>query len=281
MPPVDQTVEAVRNRTAAWRTGGERVALVPTMGALHAGHLALVDQARKLADRVVVSIFVNPAQFAAGEDLPSYPRDLEGDLGRLEGLADAAFVPPVEEIYPDGFATGIRMGGPALGLETDFRPDFFTGVATVVAKLLIAVGPDIAVFGEKDYQQLLVVRRLVADLRLPVEIASSPIIRDEDGLALSSRNAYLNPDERMRAPFLHRTLAAAATAIGDGELAMTALEEARQHLRSSGFDIDYLELRDAATLAPVADQAREPMRLLAAVRLGHTRLIDNVPVVKG
>jgi len=278
MPPVDQTIETIRSRTAAWRGAGARVALVPTMGALHAGHLGLVEEARRLADRTVVSIFVNPAQFAAGEDFPSYPRDLEGDLEKLDGLADAVFAPAVEEIYPDGFATGIRMGGPALGLETDFRPDFFTGVATIVTKLLIAVGPDIAVFGEKDYQQLLVVRRLIADLGLPVEIASAPVIRDEDGLALSSRNAYLGPKERAVAPRLHRTLAAAAAAIAGGELAMTALEEARQQLRTAGFDVDYLELRDAATLAPVADQTSAPMRLLAAARLGRTRLIDNVAV---
>ena len=278
MPPVDQAVDAIRSRTAAWHAAGARVALVPTMGSLHAGHLALARLARGLADRVVVSIFVNPAQFAAGEDYPSYPRDLNGDLAKLADLADAVFAPEAAEMYPDGFATSVHVAGAAVGLETDFRPDFFTGVATIVTKLLIAVTPDVAVFGEKDYQQLLVVRRLVADLRLPVDVAAGPIVREADGLALSSRNAYLSAEERATAPALYRSLVAAAAAIAGGELAMMALEEARQTLRSTGFDVDYLELRNAATLAQVADQTREPLRLLAAVRLGRNRLIDNVAV---
>jgi pantoate--beta-alanine ligase len=281
MPPLDQTIDAVRNRTAAWRTAGSRIALVPTMGALHAGHIALVEQAKEFAERVVVSIFVNPTQFAASEDFPSYPRNLDGDLARLGDLADSVFAPSVEEMYPSGFATSIRMGGPADGLETDFRPDFFAGVATIVAKLLLAVAPDVAMFGEKDYQQLLVVQRLVSDLGLPVEIASIPIVREEDGLALSSRNVYLSHGERAVAPQLHAAIEHAAAAIAGGELAMTAMEEAREALRRAGFDLDYLELRDAATLAPVTRQATEPMRILVAARLGRTRLIDNVPVPPG
>lgn len=277
-PPIETTIDGLRSRTSSWRRSGARIALVPTMGALHEGHLALVDHARDIADNVVVSIFVNPAQFAEGEDFPTYPRDLDGDVAKLSQRPDAIFAPPVEEIYPDGFATKISVGGPSNGLETDFRPGFFTGVATVVTKLLLAVAPDIAVFGEKDYQQLLVIRRLVADLGLPVEIASYPIVREEDGLALSSRNAYLTAEERQTAPELYRVLSVAAEAIRGGELALTATEEARSALRSIGFDVDYVELRSAETLEPVSDQTSEPMRLLAAVRLGHTRLIDNVPV---
>ena len=278
MPVLDHTIEGIRGHTGAWRASGQKVALVPTMGALHAGHLALVNEARRHADRTVVSIFVNPAQFAVNEDFPSYPRDLNGDLSKLTDLADVVFAPEIPEMYPEGFATRIRLGGPATGLESDFRPDFFASVATIVAKLLTAVGPDIAVFGEKDYQQVLVIKRLVADLGLPVEIISSPTIREEDGLALSSRNAYLGEEERAAAPSLYRSLAAAAAAISGGKLAMTAIEEARQTLQAAGFDIDYLELRDAATLVPVADQTKKPMRILAAARLGRTRLIDNVPV---
>jgi pantoate--beta-alanine ligase len=181
-------------------------------------------------------------------------------------------------MYPDGFVTSVHLAGPAVGLESDFRPDHFAGVATIVTKLLLAVTPDAAVFGEKDYQQLLVIRRLVADLRIPVDIAAGPIVREADGLALSSRNAYLSADERATAPALHRVLKAAAAAIAGGELVATSLEEARQTLLSTGFDVDYLELRNAASLASVTDQTSEPLRILSAVRLGRTRLIDNVAV---
>ncbi len=279
MPPsIEKTVDDIRQRVAEWRLAGARIALVPTMGALHRGHLALVEQARQLADRVVVSVFVNPAQFAVGEDFPSYPRDLDGDVAKLSHLADAVFAPDTKEMYPDGYATTLSLAGPAEGLETDFRPGFFAGVATVVAKLLLAVGPDTALFGEKDYQQLLVIKRLVADLRLPVAISSHPIEREEDGLALSSRNVYLSPEERSVAPRLHAALMVAADAIRSGELASTAMEEARAAVRAAGFDVDYVELRDAETLGPVSDHATEPMRILAAARLGPTRLIDNVPV---
>lgn len=252
---------------------------MPTMGALHSGHLALVARSREIADRTIVSIFVNPTQFAPGEDYLTYPRTLDADLALLGDTADALFIPDVGEIYPDGFATTVRVAGPAEGLESDFRPGFFAGVATVVAKLLLAVEPDYALFGEKDYQQLLVIRRLVDDLGLPVEIVAAPIVRDEDGLALSSRNAYLSAGERAVAPRLYETLRHAAVSIAAGELAMTALAEARETLRSHGFDVDYVELRDAATLRPVTDQTSEPMRILAAARLGKARLIDNIEVV--
>lgn len=276
--PVDRTVNALRNRLSAWRKAGDRIALIPTMGALHAGHLELVRTARSVAQRVIVSVFVNPAQFAPTEDFAAYPRDLPGDVGKLAGVGvDAVFAPTVEEMYPAGFALTIGMRGPAEGLETDFRPHFFAGVATVVAKLFVAAMPDLAVFGEKDYQQLLVVRRLAADLGLPIEIVGQPVIRESDGLAMSSRNAYLSPAERKVAPELHRTLLAAAEAIRRNGDADAALEAARDHLAVSGFKVDYVELRDADTLGPTAS-GTGAMRLLAAARLGRTRLIDNIPV---
>lgn len=249
------------------------------MGALHAGHLALVRNARRSADRVIVSVFVNPTQFAPTEDFGAYPRDLDGDLGKLASVgADAVFAPTTPEMYPAGFSTEIRVGGPSAGLETDFRPHFFAGVATVVAKLLVAVGPDVAVFGEKDFQQLLVVRRLVADLRLPVGIIGHPVEREPDGLALSSRNAYLSPAERATAPTLHAALAAAATSIRAGADADATLAAARARLADAGFVVDYVELRNAADLSPVDRTSTGPLRLLAAARLGRTRLIDNIAV---
>ena len=278
MPDLETSVNGIRNLIGGWRSSGSTTALVPTMGALHRGHMALVENARQLAERVVVSIFVNPTQFGSGEDFPSYPRDLDGDLNKLSQYADAVFAPGVDEMYPHGYATTVSLTGPAEGLETNFRPGFFSGVATVVTKLLVAVAPDVAIFGDKDYQQLLVVKRLVSDLRLPVKIASHPIERESDGLALSSRNFYLTAEQRKTAPQLYRSLMAAAGAIRAGELAATALEEARAALNSAGLDIDYIELRDAKTLDPVADQTTSKMRILAAVRLGQTRLIDNVPV---
>jgi pantoate--beta-alanine ligase len=274
----ETSVEGIRGLIAKWRRSESSTILVPTMGALHAGHLALVEHARERADRVIVSIFANPAQFGSGDDFPSYPRDLEGDLTMLSQLADAVFAPKVEEMYPPGYTTTVSLKGPAEGLETDFRPDFFSGVATVVTKLMVVVAPDIAIFGDKDYQQLLVVKRLVSDLRLPVEILSHPIERDSDGLALSSRNSYLTLAQRQTAPELYRSLEAAAAAIRAGESAANAVEEARTALNSVGLAVDYVELRDANTLDQVSDQTTSEMRILGAVRLGHTRLIDNVPV---
>jgi len=278
-PPIDPTVAAIRARVGAWRQAGERVAMVPTMGALHAGHVALVHAAGTQADRTVVSIFLNPTQFAPSEDLATYPRTWEADLALLARLgADAVFAPNAAEMYPDGFATTVTVGGPGLGLETDFRPQFLTGVATVVSKLLIACMPDVAIFGEKDYQQLLVIRRMVADLGLPMTILGHPTVREDDGLALSSRNTYLSPDQRRAAPALYKALTDAVAAIGGGTPVDQALGGARADLRQAGFTVDYVELRNAETLAPVADLTSEPLRLLAAARLGKTRLVDNIPV---
>lgn len=279
MPDIARTVTDLRRLVGVWRRAGETVALVPTMGALHAGHLALVEEARRRAGRVVVSIFVNPAQFAPTEDFAAYPRDEAADLAKLAAPGvDAVFAPSTAEMYPSGFATAVEVKGPAEGLETEFRPHFFRGVATVVAKLLIACLPDVALFGEKDYQQLLVVRRMTADLGLPVEIAGLPTVREPDGLALSSRNAYLSAEERQTAPLLHRALQAAAAAIRAGTAPEAALDRAWVELGAAGFVVDYVALRNATTLAPVVDPAAEPLRLLAAARLGRTRLIDNIPV---
>jgi pantoate--beta-alanine ligase len=269
----------LRAVVARWRAAGEPVALVPTMGALHEGHLALVRIARKRAKRTVVSIFVNPTQFAPHEDLASYPREERSDLRKLARVAaDLVYAPSVEEMYPQGFATRISVAGPAEGLESVARPHFFTGVATVVTRLLIDAMPDYAIFGEKDFQQLRVVERLVHDLNLPVRIIGAPTMREPDGLALSSRNAYLGPKERATAPTLYRALMAAASAIASGSSPSGATREAAKLLTGAGFQVDYVEARQADTLAPVLDNDPGPIRLLAAARLGRTRLIDNVPV---
>jgi len=219
MPHIVATVAELRAALADFRRGGMRIGMVPTMGALHDGHVALIAEARKHSDRVVVSIFVNPTQFAPHEDFDAYPRTLDADLEKLGSRADLVFAPTVREMYPQGYATTLSVAGPSAGLETDFRPHFFAGVATVVAKLLIAASPDVAVFGEKDYQQLLVVKRLVRDLALPVEIVGAPTLREADGLALSSRNAYLSADERKIAGELNVILKAAiAQARTSGDL---------------------------------------------------------------
>jgi pantoate--beta-alanine ligase len=276
---IDRTIPDLRARVAAWRGTGASVALVPTMGALHAGHLALIREARRLADQVIVSIFVNPTQFAPSEDFGSYPRDETADLDILAVTGTSAiFAPPVKEMYPEGFATAITVSGPAEGLESDFRPHFFGGVATIVAKLLLSCLPDWAIFGEKDYQQFLVIRRLVADLAIPVEIVGYPTVRESDGLALSSRNAYLSPEERKSAPELHAALQDAAGSIRAGIAPAGALAAARQRLSRAGAAPDYVAIRNAETLAEVSNFAKEPLRILAAARLGKTRLIDNVPV---
>ena len=278
-PPVDRTIANLRGRIAAWRKAGDTIALVPTMGALHEGHLALVRSAREQARRAVVSIFVNPTQFAPTEDFNAYPRTEASDLAKLATVsADAVFAPGVAEMYPAGFATSIAVGGPSAGLETDFRPHFFGGVATVVAKLLLSCLPDIAIFGEKDYQQLMVISRMTADLGIPTRIVGHPTLRENDGLAMSSRNAYLSPAERAIAPRLNAALRTAAAAIRAGADISAALAAARTALTAAGFAVDYVELRNAETLAPVADASREPLRLLAAAKLGRTRLIDNIAV---
>jgi pantoate--beta-alanine ligase len=277
--PVDRTIADLRRRVAGWRGDGRSIGLVPTMGALHEGHLALVDGIGTTVDRVVVSIFVNPTQFAPTEDFASYPRDEGSDLQMLaERGAHAVFAPSTDEMYPEGFATAVVPAGPAEGLESDFRPHFFRGVATVVTKLLLAGLPDVAIFGEKDYQQLAVIRRMVRDLNIPVEIAGHPTVREADGLALSSRNAYLSPEERKIAPRLHAALAEAALAIRGQDEPMEVMLRARRALTAVGFKVDYFELRNAETLAPIVERANEPARILAAARLGKTRLIDNVPV---
>jgi pantoate--beta-alanine ligase len=276
LAPIATTVAGLRQALAPLRAGG--VALVPTLGALHSGHLSLVTAARAQAAHVVVSIFVNPTQFAPHEDFHSYPRTLEADRALLGGAADLIFAPSAAEMYPDGFATTVSVKGPSGGLETDFRPHFFDGVATVVAKLLIAAAPDIALFGEKDYQQLLVVRRMVRDLDLPVAIVGAPILREADGLAMSSRNAYLTPPERAVAARLNLILKESIARLRGGEAAAAAEAFAVQALQDAGFDsVDYVALRDAQTLAPITT-LQQPARLLAAAKIGRTRLIDNMPV---
>jgi pantoate--beta-alanine ligase len=250
------------------------------MGALHDGHIALVRDARQRADRTVVSIFVNPAQFGPTEDYGRYPRTWEADIRALtREKTDLVFAPDTKAIYPEGFATRIVPEGPARAeLEDKFRPHFFSGVATVVAKLLIEAMPDIAIFGEKDYQQLLVIRRLAFDLDLPAKILGHPVVRESDGLAYSSRNAYLSPAEREVAPLLHRTLKESAAAIAAGERIADVLLRGRAGIEEAGFAVDYLEARNAETLAPVRNIADGPLRLLVAAKLGTTRLIDNLAV---
>lgn len=280
-PDVITTVAALRARIAEWRREERaRVSLVPTMGALHHGHLSLIAEADRRAGRVVVSIFVNPRQFGPTEDLDRYPRNFDQDRARIaaQALTDVIFVPDGKEIYRDGFATEMRIGGPALGLESDFRPHFFAGVATVVAKLLIAVLPDVAIFGEKDYQQLLVVRQLVRDLDLPVDIVGTPIVREADGLAMSSRNAYLGPRERKIAGKLNRVLANIAECLRGGTAIRDAEHQGKDALMAAGFDsVDYVAVRDANTLLPLG-HASANMRILAAATIGGTRLIDNMAV---
>lgn len=278
-PEIVRTVSALRAAVAEWRQGGLTIGMTPTMGALHEGHLSLARKGLAETDRLVVTLFVNPGQFAADEDLSTYPRGEEEDRRKLGALgADLLFAPPAREMYPPGFDTKVVVGGPSLGLESDFRPTFFTGVATIVAKLLLAGLPDRAYFGEKDYQQLLVVRQLARDLNIPTEIVGCPTVRDADGLALSSRNAYLAAEDRARAPALYEVLSRAAQRLRDGGEAQSVLAEGRRSLESARFAVDYLEARNAGTLAPVEDWRKEPLRLLAAIRLGGIRLIDNVGV---
>lgn len=273
------TIPDLRARIARWRGEGERIGLVPTMGALHDGHLSLVRETQSRCVRTVASIFVNPAQFAPHEDFDRYPRTLESDADKLAKAGiDLIFAPSVSEMYPEGFATRIEVGGPSAGLETDFRPHFFAGVATVVAKLLIAATPDVATFGEKDYQQLLVIRRLTADLGLPIEIAGGAIVREPGGLAMSSRNAYLNPQQRKVASQLNRVLIAAKGKLRSGGTVAAAEDYGRSELLRAGFDtVDYVAIRDASTLGPFTTLERGG-RILAAAKIGGTRLIDNMAV---
>ncbi len=276
---VVRTVAALRARVAEWRAAGQTVGLVPTMGALHDGHLSLVRMVRKEASRVCVTLFVNPKQFNPNEDLAAYPRDEAGDIAKLAGEGThLLFAPTVEEMYPRGSATRVSVPGIGDILEGSFRPGFFTGVATVVAKLLLQALPDVAVFGEKDYQQLQVIKRMVADLDIPVAVLGAPTVREADGLAMSSRNAYLTPDERAVAPALIRTLRAIAEAVRGGADPAERTGWGSRELLAAGFKkVDYIEVRNAATLQPVAS-ADEPARILAAAHLGRARLIDNIPV---
>ena len=277
---VARTVSELRRAVQPWRRAGEKIALVPTMGALHGGHFALVRAARRRARHVLASIFVNPMQFAPHEDLASYPRHFDADVTALrERGVDLVWAPSVSLMYPPHFATRIVPdGSAAVGLEDKFRPHFFTGVATVVGKLLIQCMPDFAMFGEKDYQQLRVVTRLVEDLDLPVKIVAVPTVRESDGLALSSRNAYLSADERKIAPTLHRVLRESAAKIAGEALLARVLDEGGAAIEAAGFILDYFEARHAETLQPTASWKDGPIRLLAAARLGKTRLIDNVAV---
>ncbi len=276
-----RAVAALHVRVHDWREAGETVALVPTMGALHKGHRALMDAARRGADRVIVSIFVNPTQFGPGEDFTAYPRDEAGDANFLSDAGvDLLYAPSVAEMYPDGFATTVSVAGLADGLCGAFRPGHFDGVATVVAKLFTQVLPHSALFGEKDYQQLCVIRRMARDLDLPVQVMGVPTVRETDGLAVSSRNAYLSAEERRIAPALYRALQLAALRIEGGEPVATIIEAAKAEILGAGFrSIDYVTCADADTLVPVAtfDPAR-PARVFAAAHLGRARLIDNLPV---
>jgi pantoate--beta-alanine ligase len=279
-PRVIRTLPALKRAIADFQTRRYKIALVPTMGALHAGHLALVRIAQRRADRVIVSIFVNPTQFAPNEDLKTYPRPFATDIAALAARkTDLVWAPTAETMYPEGFATRIVPEGPAAAsLEDAFRPHFFAGVATVVAKLLIQCEPDIAMFGKKDYQQLKVVMQLARDLGLKTRIVGAPIVRESDGLALSSRNRYLSPAERAVAPTLHRVLRECAAGIAAGRPIGGALEKGRATITAAGFALDYLEARHAETLAPIAAPQAGPIRLLVAARIGTTRLIDNIAV---
>lgn len=275
------TISAVRERIAAWRREGLRIALVPTMGNLHRGHLSLIGIARQNADRCVASIFVNPTQFGPSEDFARYPRTPAKDQRQLiQAGCDLAFMPEVAEMYPGapGQATRVEVPGLSDILEGAFRPGHFAGVATVVTKLFNIVQPDVAVFGEKDFQQVKVIRRLVEELCLPVQIIGAPTVRDADGLALSSRNQYLTPEERERAPALHGALAAAAARVAAGDADFAAIERAADAaLRAQGFVPDYFTIRDARDLSLPGVASRE-LVILVAARLGKTRLIDNVQV---
>ncbi|MFA5121264.1 pantoate--beta-alanine ligase [Zavarzinia sp.] len=277
--PVARSIASLRQTVGDWRANGLRIGFVPTMGALHAGHLSLVEMARARADRVVVSIFVNPTQFGPSEDFSKYPRQERADAARLAAFGvDVLYAPTVDEMYPAGATTAVTVGGVTDRLEGVCRPGHFSGVATVVTKLLNQVRPDLAVFGEKDYQQLLVVRRMVADLDLAVDIVPGPTVREADGLAMSSRNAYLSSEDRAVAAALPATLSFVASQLRGGLDAAPLLEAGRTRLLKAGFsEVQYLDLADAETLAPL-DRADRPARLLVAAKVGATRLIDNVAV---
>ncbi|WP_019645510.1 pantoate--beta-alanine ligase [Novispirillum itersonii] len=276
---VARSVADLRAQVREWRAAGLTVALVPTMGALHAGHMSLVTLALTKADRVVVSVFVNPTQFGPTEDFSAYPRQPEQDSAAIAAAGGhLVYLPTVEEMYPAGASTMVEVSGVSSGLCGDARPGHFRGVATIVTKLLLQALPDVAIFGEKDFQQLMVIRRLVRDLDIPVEIVGAPIVREADGLAMSSRNAYLSAEERPVAARIHAILTEATAALMQGAPVAATCATASQALLAAGFRaVDYLELRDAETLEPVTELTR-PARLFVAAFLGRTRLIDNVGV---
>jgi pantoate--beta-alanine ligase len=280
LPIVARTLRELDRATERLHSQAARIALIPTMGALHDGHISLVRLAKRRAERVIVSIFVNPTQFAPHEDFGTYPRTFEADVAILRALGvDVVWAPTAAVMYPESFATRIAPQGPALaGLEDRFRPHFFGGVATVVGKLFNQCRPAIAVFGQKDYQQLQVVKRLAADLNMGVKVVGAATLREKDGLAMSSRNVYLSREERARAPTLYRTLKRCADEIAAGAALASTLQDGANELALAGFVADYFEARHAETLAPIAAATDGPVRLLVAARLGKTRLIDNIGV---
>jgi pantoate--beta-alanine ligase len=281
--PKVNTVSKIRHQVSTWRAQGHTIALVPTMGGLHEGHLSLVDLAHEHCDRVIVSIFVNPTQFSPKEDFATYPRNIKADTKMLQQRGTHLIYQPLgSEMYGENETTRVTAGKISQGLCGASRPHFFSGVATVVCKLLCQVTPDIAVFGEKDYQQLLVIRTMVRDLCIATEIIGGKLIREADGLAMSSRNVYLSPSERKKAPFLFKTLQQTAEIIKNGHSVVQSLKAAKAQLVNQDFEVDYLELRDTTTLAPVKNKARQgvDLRLFAAVFLGKTRLIDNMKVCR-
>lgn len=277
--PIVRDVPGLRTRVHAWRNEGLSVGLVPTMGALHDGHASLARAAKEKCDRVIASVFVNPKQFAPTEDFERYPRDEAGDSAKLAAAGcDLLFAPPPAEMYPPGFATSVMVTSVSTPLEGEMRPHFFGGVATIVLKLLLQAAPDAAYFGEKDYQQLLVIKRLAQDLDVPIEIIGCPTVREHDGLALSSRNAYLSAEERVIAARLNAVLHDTISAARRGDVISAIEEEAARHLKAAGFScVDYVAIRDAETLQPI-EKLQRPARVLAAAWLGKTRLIDNMAV---
>ena len=276
-PLIVRTLADLRRLTAGWRKAGESSAIIPTMGALHDGHLALVKLGQAKASRTITSIFVNPTQFAPHEDFSRYPRDEAGDVAKLAGVGcDAVWAPGVEEMYRTGAATRIVPKGAALGLETDFRPHFFEGVATVCCKLFTQSQANFAIFGEKDYQQLCVVRQMVRDLDLPIEIVGMPTVREADSVAMSSRNRYLSPEDRAIAPIIHRLITTIGAQLKAGVSIDTATGDARAALEQAGFKVDYVAVRDPDTLGPWDVNSKREPRVLVAAWLGKTRLIDNL-----
>lgn len=278
--PVARTVADLRTAVADWRSQGLRTGLVPTMGALHDGHLSLVDLVKTKADRAIVSIFVNPTQFAPHEDLDAYPRTEAADAAKLAGRGDLIFAPNAAEMYPQGFSTTVSVTGVSEPLEGQSRPTHFAGVATVVSKLLLQAMPDLAAFGEKDWQQLQVIRRMVVDLNIPVQILGGAVLREADGLAMSSRNVYLSPEERKAAGQLNVIIREAAAKAAAGAIIPEVTREGADRIRALGFDhVDYLEIRDASTLEIFpSGHITAPARILVAAKIGRTRLIDNMPV---